>query len=72
MISEHEAVLAQKEHYQCNLEKVRWSWICVFVDLEKPYHRVPREEVWYWMKKSKVSEKYASVVEGIDKDSGEL
>lgn len=43
--------------------------ICVFVDLEKPYHRVPREEVWYWMKKSKVSEKYASVVEGIDKDS---
>lgn len=25
MISEHEAVLAQKEYYQCNLEKVRWS-----------------------------------------------
>lgn len=25
MISEHKAVLAQKEHYQCNLEKVRWS-----------------------------------------------
>lgn len=41
--------------------------ICVFVDLQKPYHRVPREELWYWTKKSKVAEKYASVVEDIYK-----
>ncbi|KAK3535747.1 hypothetical protein QTP70_021047 [Hemibagrus guttatus] len=36
---------------------------CVFVDLEKAYDRVPREELWYCMRKSGVAEKYVSVVQ---------
>ncbi|KAK3551899.1 hypothetical protein QTP70_031557 [Hemibagrus guttatus] len=36
---------------------------CVFVDLEKAYDRVPREELWYCMSKSGVAEKYVRVVQ---------
>ncbi|KAK3514359.1 hypothetical protein QTP70_015886 [Hemibagrus guttatus] len=35
----------------------------VFVDLEKVYDRVPREELWYCMRKSGVAEKYVRVVQ---------
>ncbi|KAK3510615.1 hypothetical protein QTP70_011872 [Hemibagrus guttatus] len=34
-----------------------------FVDLEKAYDRVPREELWYCMRKSGVAEKYVRVVQ---------
>ncbi|KAK3548214.1 hypothetical protein QTP70_005159 [Hemibagrus guttatus] len=36
---------------------------CVFVDLEKAYDRVPREELWYCMRKSGVAVKYVRVVQ---------
>ncbi|KAK3513464.1 hypothetical protein QTP70_015459, partial [Hemibagrus guttatus] len=36
---------------------------CVFVDLEKAYDRVPREELWYCMRKSEVAKKYVRVVQ---------
>ena len=36
---------------------------CVFVDLEKAYDRVPREELWYCMKKSRIVEKYVQLVQ---------
>ncbi|KAK3525918.1 hypothetical protein QTP70_010973 [Hemibagrus guttatus] len=34
-------------------------------DLEKAYDRVPREELWYCMRKSLVPEKYVRVVQGM-------
>ncbi|KAK3571502.1 hypothetical protein QTP86_012850 [Hemibagrus guttatus] len=36
---------------------------CVFVDLEKAYDRMPREELWYCMRKSGVADKYVRVVQ---------
>ena len=35
---------------------------CVFVDLEKAYDRVPREEMWYCLTESGVPERYVSVI----------
>ena len=42
---------------------------CVFMDLEKAYDRVLREEVWYCMRKSGVAEKYIRVVQNMYEDS---
>ncbi|KAI5618310.1 hypothetical protein C0J50_22292 [Silurus asotus] len=42
---------------------------CIFVDLKKAYDRVPREELWYCMRKSGVSEKYVRVVQDMYEDS---
>ena len=42
---------------------------CVFVDLEKAYDKVPREELWYCMRKSQVVEKYVKVVQDMYEDS---
>ena len=36
---------------------------CVFVDLEKAYDRVPREELWYCMIKSGIGKKYVQLVQ---------
>ena len=35
---------------------------CVFVDLEKAYDRVPREELWHCMRRSGATEKYVKLV----------
>ena len=36
---------------------------CVFVDLDKAYDKVPREEVWYCMRKSGLAEKCVRIVQ---------
>ena len=42
---------------------------CVFVDLEKAYDKVPREEVWSCMRKSGLAEKYVRIVQDMYDDS---
>ena len=42
---------------------------CVFVDTEKAYDKVPREEVWYCMRKSGLAEKYVRIVQDMYDDS---
>ena len=42
---------------------------CVFVDLGKAYDMVPREEVWYCMRKSGLAEKYVRIVQYMYDDS---
>ena len=41
----------------------------MFVDLEKAYDKVPREEVWYCMRKSGLAEKYVRIVQNMYDDS---
>ena len=42
---------------------------CVFVDLNKAYDKVPREEVWYCIRKSGLAEKYVRIVQDMYDDS---
>ena len=42
---------------------------CVFVDLEKAYDKVSREELWYCMRKSEMVEKYVQLVQDMYKGS---
>ena len=39
------------------------------MDLEKAYDKVPREEVWYCMRKSGLGEKYVRIVQYMYDDS---
>ena len=42
---------------------------CVFVDMERVYGKVAREEVWYCMRTSGVAEKYVRIVQDMYDDS---
>ena len=42
---------------------------CGFVELEKAYDKVQREEVWYCMRKSGLAEKYVRIVQDMYDDS---
>ena len=34
----------------------------VFVDLEKAYNRVPREQIWYLLRRKDVSEAFINII----------
>ena len=42
---------------------------CIFIDLEKAYDRVPREELWYCMRQSGIQEKNVKIVKDMYRDS---
>ena len=42
---------------------------CIFVELEKAYNRVLREELWYCMRKSGLVEKYVRLVQDMYEES---
>ena len=42
---------------------------CVFVDLEKAYDRVPRQELWYCMRNYGADEKYVRIVQDMYENS---
>ena len=50
-------------------EVTRSYIVCVFVDLDKAYGKVPKEEVWYCMRRSGLTEKYVTIVQGRYDDS---
>ncbi|KAK3519634.1 hypothetical protein QTP86_002446 [Hemibagrus guttatus] len=52
--------LEEKKRFWSELDEVMES---IPTDLEKAYDRVPREELWYCMRKSGVAEKYVRVVQ---------
>ena len=53
------------EKYREGQKELLW----VFVDPEKAYDKVPREEVWYCMRKSGLAEKYVRIVQDMYDDS---
>ena len=47
----------------------RQNFHCVFIDLEKAYDRVPRDEVWNCLRLKGVPEKYVRVIQDMYKNS---
>ena len=45
---------------------------CVFVDLEKAYNRIPREDLWYCIRKSGMAEMYVRFVHDMYEGSERL
>ena len=45
---------------------------CIFIDLEKAYDRVPRQEVWNCLRLKEVEEKYIRIIQDMYKDSKTL
>ena len=42
---------------------------CIFIDLEKAYDRIPREEMWNCLREKRVCEKYVRLIQDMYKGS---
>ena len=54
------------------MEKYREGQVplhCVFIDLEKAYDRVPREEIWNYLRLKGVTERYVRLIQDMYRDS---
>ena len=69
----------REKHYRCIVcfesvdgevqRRSEGATFCVCVDLEKAYDKVPKEEVWYCMRKPGLAEKYVRIVQDMYDDS---
>ena len=64
-----DAIFAVPQLMEKHLEKQKRLHNCmVFIDLEKAYDRVPRQDVWRCMRETGVSEKYVRIVQDMKEE----
>ena len=51
-----------KNNRACGLDCLSIELHVVFVDLEKAYNRVPREQMWYLLRRKDVPEAYINII----------
>ena len=58
-----DAIFEVRQRMENHLKKQKGLHM-VFIDLQKAYDRVPRQEVWRCMREKGVPEKYVMIVQG--------
>ena len=56
-------------NYKRSLEREKKDLHMVFVDLEKAFDRIPRDLIWWWLRKKGVPEEYVKIVQDMYRSS---